>query len=208
MNLQGLDYEHDPNAELMLLISTRINQLIKEKHLETQDIANATGISISSINSIRKGKGNPTLAIILKLARFFGKSISFFLEPSASDIDSEKVSHLKVYPNTVTDLAKSEPLYCLTVKKERYPCANFAIKIDDDTLLPMFRQGTIFVVTETSNAQDGEMVLLKNKNGYLIQRLHFIRNKPVFSSFTIKSEFETRDEYMIIGTIVGIIDGY
>jgi len=46
-----------------------INEILKEKNMTVEELANMSGISVSHINNIGCGQKNPTLEVVSKLAR-------------------------------------------------------------------------------------------------------------------------------------------
>lgn len=59
--------------------SDKIKDLREEKGLSQMGLANATGISQSSIARWELGKSEPTASALITLSKFFGESIDYIL---------------------------------------------------------------------------------------------------------------------------------
>lgn len=77
--------------------SNRIAKLRKEKGLTLQQVADAIGVGNNTISRYENGKREPNLATWLKLANFFGVSVSYIT--GASDEPSKNSGRLKSVRN-------------------------------------------------------------------------------------------------------------
>jgi putative transcriptional regulator len=56
-------------------LNNRLRVLRAEKAISQQVLADEVGISRQTVNSIERGKFNPSVATALKMARYFGVSV-------------------------------------------------------------------------------------------------------------------------------------
>ncbi len=56
-------------------LNNRLRVLRAEKAISQQALADEVGISRQTVNSIERGKFNPSVATALKMARYFGVSV-------------------------------------------------------------------------------------------------------------------------------------
>src|SRR5471030_2128616 len=66
-------------------IGKNISFLMRKKGIDSAALSAFTGLGIATINSMRRSVGNPTLATIITMAKFFEVSLS-----ELTEIDLEK----------------------------------------------------------------------------------------------------------------------
>ena len=60
----------------------RIEALRRERGIRQEDLAQALGVSRQTIISLEKGKYNPSLALALRLARYFSMPVEAIFDDS------------------------------------------------------------------------------------------------------------------------------
>ena len=63
-------------------MTNRIEALRKERGIRQEDLAQALGVSRQTIISLEKGKYNPSLALALRLARYFAMPVEAIFDDS------------------------------------------------------------------------------------------------------------------------------
>ena len=63
-------------------ITNRIEALRRERGIRQEDLAQALGVSRQTIISLEKGKYNPSLALALRLARYFTMPVEAIFDDS------------------------------------------------------------------------------------------------------------------------------
>ena len=63
-------------------MKNRLEALRKERGIRQEDLAQALGVSRQTVISLEKGKYNPSLALALKLARYFALRIEDIFDDS------------------------------------------------------------------------------------------------------------------------------
>ena len=56
-------------------MQNNINEIRKTLNLSQEDLANKTGVSRQTINSIENGKFDPSLSLLFKLIKVLGKNL-------------------------------------------------------------------------------------------------------------------------------------
>jgi len=71
----------DANAQIpeIATFAKTLNQLLIEKHVHQEDLAQALGISTGSISSYRNGKKEPRLSMIVKIANYLGADCHYLM---------------------------------------------------------------------------------------------------------------------------------
>ena len=75
-----------------MALAERMNQLRLKKGESLQDVATAAGVSKAHIWELEKGRaGNPSMALVTRLADHFGVSVAYLIgeDPAAPDADVE-----------------------------------------------------------------------------------------------------------------------
>lgn len=67
----------DPNIKL--IVGQAIAEAREEKGMSQRDLSSASGVMQADISKIEKGKGNPTLTTLQKIAKSLGKTVASFL---------------------------------------------------------------------------------------------------------------------------------
>ena len=70
----GIDF-----GGLVMSFSDRIIQLKKERKLLQKDIASSIGLSLRAYQYYEKGKKEPTLSVLLRLADYFDVSLDYLV---------------------------------------------------------------------------------------------------------------------------------
>ncbi|HET7034043.1 MAG TPA: helix-turn-helix transcriptional regulator [Thermomicrobiaceae bacterium] len=78
-----------PPNETRQRIGPAIRTLRQEHHLSLSDLAQQTGISVSYLSRLEKGKSVPSFTLLYRLAQVLGVDIGFFVETekTATEID-------------------------------------------------------------------------------------------------------------------------
>ena len=63
-------------------MTNRIEALRRERGIRQEDLAQALGVSRQTIFSLEKGKYNPSLALALRLARYFEMPVEAIFDDS------------------------------------------------------------------------------------------------------------------------------
>ena len=63
-------------------MTNRIEALRRERGIRQEDLAQALGVSRQTITSLEKGKYNPSLALALRLARYFAMPVEAIFDDS------------------------------------------------------------------------------------------------------------------------------
>lgn len=63
-------------------MTNRIEALRRERGIRQEDLAQALGVSRQTIISLEKGKYNPSLALALRLARYFSMPVEAIFDDS------------------------------------------------------------------------------------------------------------------------------
>ena len=63
-------------------MTNRIEALRRERGIRQEDLAQALGVSRQTIISLEKGKDNPSLALALRLARYFAMPVEAIFDDS------------------------------------------------------------------------------------------------------------------------------
>ncbi|HEY0209455.1 XRE family transcriptional regulator [Acerihabitans sp.] len=213
IGLKNLNGEH----EALLTIGKNLVYLMSKRGIDSTELSTLTGLGTATINSMRRGIGNPTLITIVALAQFFEVSLSEFTD---IDIERQEITQKKIktlplikfnglnafldeildtYDTYTTELCVFENNDC------------FAININNDSLYPQFSSGTICIVKRDNLPNDGDIVLVKINNSTPCFRRVFIEDAGYF--FTAVSIYQdvvpsAYKCFSIVGVIIKIIRNF
>ncbi len=194
----------------MMILAENLNRFMLERKIDSKILHQATGISVSAINALRRGEGNPTLTTMLELAKFFNCSIDALVGLDKNDT------------GVVRNLSKTIPVYGLTDSVNRFTdsiieyiaenCGAhqehdlFAIKIHNSVYAPFFEKGSYFIVSKTIKYSDGDIVLVNIKGNVIVRKIFTTNAGQVkFFSISIQPEISQYEAFELVGVVIKII---
>lgn len=202
------------NVDISLL-SINLSWLMQNKAIDSAFLSENTGIAVTTINSLKRGIGNPTYSTLVSLGSFFNISVSQLteidlsgnkkIEQNLSDIPLLSFNELSNYLTF-----KKKGRESITIRIEN-PENCFAIKINTSSMSPFFEKGSIFVVNTTIFPQDGDIVLVQFSEQTPCFRKVFIEGSSYFFKPVSESLLETSlksESYTIHGVVVTAIQNF
>ena len=187
-------------------LASNLTNLMRDKDIDTKELSALTGISISLLNALKRGDGNPTLGTLITLANFFDVTIDTLILSDARK--SQTIMIIPVYAlQTAHAINQYQPLKNIHLKIEddnsKLSCA---IQIDNSSLMPFFDKGSIFLISNDKKYTDGDLVLVRiNQESNVFRRI-FIKNKGLlFQYISLNADPHTYDAYEIIGVVIKVI---
>ncbi|WP_410013016.1 S24 family peptidase [Sodalis sp. RH24] len=210
IDLKNQNGEH----EALLTIGKNLVYLMSTRNVDSTELSTLTGLGTATINSMRRGIGNPTLATIVALAQFFEVSLSEFTD---INIERQAISHKKI--KTLPLIKLNELNIFLDNVLDTYDTYTtelcvfgnndcFAININNDSLYPQFSSGTICIVKKDNTPHDGDIVLVKINNCTPCFRRVFIEDTGyLFTAVSIDQDLvpSAYKSYSIVGIIIKTI---
>lgn len=194
------------NEELSA-IGKNLSALMLKKNVETKTLSAFTGISVSLLNALKRGKGNPTLGTLITLANYFDVSVDELMS-SKKIATHEAVKIIPVYSlQDVHNLnaVKSQQNIYLQIT-DAQDGKMFAVVANNSSMLPFFDKGSTFVISADKKYTDGDIVLVRINNERNVLRKVFLVNKGLlFQTISIGAESLAYDHYQVIGTVTKVI---
>ncbi|WP_233420509.1 helix-turn-helix domain-containing protein [Xenorhabdus nematophila] len=73
-------------------IAQHIDFIMKKRNIDSQTLSKLTGLGIATINSLKRGVGNPTISTISSIADIFGVNIGEITDSKLSELtESEEI---------------------------------------------------------------------------------------------------------------------
>lgn len=175
-----------PNEADIEILAGNLRSLMSKLNIDSAELCKKTGIALTTINGLKRGAGNPTLSTLHQLAEFFDVSIGQLTEKNLSVI--RKATRI-VYeiPLLVLDelpeFLKNKNKYKSTISTELdswKPNKYYAIKINNNAMVPLFEKGSIFVITQDIHIHDGDIVLVQFDRHPPCFRKVFIEGRSYF----------------------------
>lgn len=170
----------------------------------------ATDISVTAINSLKRGEGNPTLGTLLELSHFFKISLDELVgKTPEDDYDSEKeISRIPVYSlSTVTDKDSAAPSGFIKLSCPNYDDQSlFAVEIHNSSMLPFFEKGSVFIISPDLRFTDGDIVLIEPENkSPCLRRAYCTGEILQFHYINLNNQPHTYNNFRVLGTVIKII---
>ncbi|AWY20090.1 LexA family transcriptional regulator [Moraxella bovis] len=152
----------------------RVEQLMKQKQVDLNDVADATGISYEMVRRYKDGIAKPREKGMQKLADYFGVSIAYmgfgnegFQSNGFVDGVAKKVREIPVLTwvqagifNETGELEydRTEPAY-----DDDYPDDVYWIRVKGDSMEPRFFQGDLLLIDPNRQAKGGDFVIAREE---------------------------------------------
>ncbi len=191
----------------LIALAENLNKLMFEKGVDVKTLNLSTGISISAINALKRGVGNPTLGTLLELAKFFNTSIDQLIgfpnQPRSFD-------SIRVPIYNITDVEhrnKEKIIEYIIVSCESFEEHDiFGVKIHNNAMLPFFEKGSLFILSADLNYSDGDVVLINLPNNKAFFRKIFnIGDRIQFNYISAEPSPHSYDQFKVIGVVIKVI---
>ena len=204
------------DESLYIRIGERIRQA---RGTEPQEgLANHLGYSIAQISRIESGKRRISLEDLRKVAEYFRKPLSYFiddldglkLDPKFSEVmTAMDLTVLPVYGNVNAGhpaFVMERPEEYVTVPRDIVGQSRFAIRVRGDSMIGLdIRDGDLLFVRPQDDADDGDIVVARvNGEEYTVKRLRKRHGKPpVLESANPDYPLIVGEDVRIVGKVVG-----
>lgn len=210
MQLKNNIMKKRPNISLKIL-GKNVCYLMHKLGVDAQILSEKTGVGIATINNLKKGAGNPTVATLSAVADFFNVSAGSLMD---SDLASTSAENERVKSIPLINFGELDSfLGKKSVKKKFYTTevdnpqdeTLFAVEMTTNALLPEIEKGTICIISLSEKYCDGDVVLLNIRGSHLCFRRIFIGDtdyKFLNISIEINTQIIEYADYEIIGVLV------
>ncbi|CAM3492025.1 hypothetical protein XNC1_0528 [Xenorhabdus nematophila ATCC 19061] len=91
--MQESNNKKTTEADILLSnIAQDIDFIMKKRNIDSQTLSKLTGLGIATINSLKRGVGNPTISTISSIADIFGVNIGEITDSKLSELtESEEI---------------------------------------------------------------------------------------------------------------------
>jgi SOS-response transcriptional repressor LexA len=208
---------HKHEHEALVTIGKNITYLMLKKGIDSAHLSAVSGLGTATINSMRRGTGNPTLATIVSMAQFLEVSLS---ELTEIDLEKQANSHKRIKTIPLINLNEINEFFDKTLEiYDTYTTeidiseksGFFAITINNDSLYPQFSSGTICIVTIDDSPIDGDIVLVKiNNHAPCFRRIYIEDSGFLFTTVSLEQDAvpSTYKCYAIVGILVKTIKSF
>jgi SOS-response transcriptional repressor LexA len=199
------------------ILANNLRTLMHTFSIDSSELSKKTGIALTTINSLKKGAGNPTLSTLQQLAEFFDISIGQLTEKNITTTGKfPRLVH--EIPLLVLDdlpeFLKNQNKYKNTISTELdswTPNKCYAIKVINNAMSPLFEKGSIFVITQDVCVHDGDIVLVQFDKHPPCFRKVFIEGKSYFFkpiSEIISGDLVKASDFTIHGIVIKAIQHF
>jgi SOS-response transcriptional repressor LexA len=203
------------NVDISLL-SNNLCWLMKNKSIDSAFLSENTGIALTTINSLKRGVGNPTYSTLVTLSNFFNVSVSQLTEINlTNDVKLEAKLH-EIPLLTFSELndflyKKKHAKNFISIEIEHDSEKCFAIKINTNAMSPFFEKGSIFVINTLISPQDGDIILVQFSDQHPCFRKVFIEGNSYFFKPISDVLLDTTpkiEKYTVYGVVVTAIQNF
>ncbi|PHM57438.1 helix-turn-helix domain-containing protein [Xenorhabdus hominickii] len=195
---------------LLSNIAQNIDFLMKKNNIDSQSLSQLTGLGIATINSLKRGVGNPTIATISSIADVFGVNVGEITDNKLfeSNENQEIISSIPLIRYDELDGYASGKvvntnLYKLSIQED-HEGSLFAVEFSNNLLSPYFDSNTIAIVSKTESFCDSDVVLVKIKDAPICFRQIFVGESGIYFSI-LGIEHERKMTFTQNYTIIGVV---
>ncbi|MDC9597534.1 helix-turn-helix domain-containing protein [Xenorhabdus anantnagensis] len=210
--MQELNNKKSTEADTLLSnIAQNIDFLMKKNNIDPQTLSRLTGLGIATINSLRRGVGNPTIATISSIADVFGVNLGEITDNKLykSNENEEIISTIPLIrygdlDSYIAGKTVNTNLYKISINSH-HEYSLFAVEFSNNLLSPYFDSNTVAIVSKTESFCDSDVVLVKIKDAPICFRQIFVGESGIyFSILGIENEPKTilTHNYTIIGVVI------
>lgn len=214
------------NKEIM---AKNIAKYMEKAGVDRNKLSADLGISYTTITDWIKGKTYPRIDKIELLANYFGVSKSDLVEDAVSDISTiynqlDQKRQAKVYNFAEYQLREQNKRPKITIEIRGYVSAgtgewledeivdevsyegmipehDFAVKVNGDSMLPLFEDGQVIFIKGTSDVRDGQIIVCRVNNEAFVKKLSGNKLVSLNKKYEDISISDT-DDFKIYGVVV------
>lgn len=172
------------------ILSDNILGLMKKNKITITELSNATGIAEITINKLRNGQNNnPTISTLMEIANFFKITVNELL--------GSNIKNLIILHEDGTELSQKLPI-------DELHDAEFAIKITHNNYSE-FQKNTILLISNKVNVKNGDYMIVKSSNGFVVCRAIIEPNVILGESLSRKENVYKIELNNLSGVVIGAL---
>lgn len=197
----------DTSLEVLMTIADNLNRLMVEKDIDTKALSLSTEISISAINAIKRGDGNPTLSTLTRIAHFLGVTLETLIGTQNEDVINDKATLIPIYHIADAEQQDKKGIieYTTTECSQYEHHKLLGIRLHNNAMSPYFEKGSIFIICPDLNYTDGDVVLVKVEEKVFFRRIYTHGNIVHFQFIGLESSPQVYENFKIIGLVIKVI---
>lgn len=215
----------------MSVFSEELDKLLKKFDMSNEELGEKVGVNRTTVSRWRSGERSPKIEKLPEIASVFNVDPRTFIGelPEQNTIETiynqlEPSRQAKVYNFAEYQLREQNKLPKITIEIRGYVSAgtgewledeivdevsyegvipehDFAVKVNGDSMLPLFEDGQVIFIKSTSDVRDGQIIVCRVNNEAFVKKLS--GNKLV----SLNKKYEDilicdTDDFKIYGVVV------
>ena len=188
------------------MIGKMIAKVRKERRMTKTELARLTGINIGHLTHIEKAERNPSHKALKNICKALNIPYQQIMYTYDKPLNEEQASYNFVEHIAYNRVPKIEDISSFVECPPSIPSANFAIKIKDAAMEPIFKANE-YVFVELNSLLENKDIGIFSLNGKILIRRFFSKQGAItlkadnasFDNIKIKEN----DEFYIIGKVLG-----
>ena len=188
------------------MIGNMISMIRKEKGITKTELSQITGINIGHLTHIEKGERNPSHKALYSICEALDVPFEELLHTydKTLTIEHERYNYLKYVPYNKVPVFSD--LDDFTICPSKYTNASFAYKVPDNSMEPIFNEGSNVFVEIAGLLENKDYGLFKVDKKFLIRKLLYRKNGLILRAENKELKLEDIQvsevkEFEIIGKI-------
>lgn len=204
----------EENGMSLKTIGENLTYLMRMHGIDGSRLSSETGIGIATINNLRKGVGNPTIATLASIGEFFSVKVGELTDKDLS-VTGETKHNVRSLPlisysdveRFLANMIRTADTYTTEVD-DMTDDSLFVVEIANNSLSPELDRGTYCVISLKEPFCDGDIVLVKLKNYPICLRRVFVSDGDLlFTNISLDSDSSVKSysDYAIVGVLLKTI---
>jgi len=188
------------------MIGEMIGKVRKERRMSKTELARLTGINIGHLTHIEKGERNPSHKALKNICRALNVPYQQIMYTYGKSLNEEQASYGLIEHIAHNRVPAIDNITSFVECPASIPSANFALKVKDASMEPVFKANDYIFVELNSLLDEKEIGVFALNDKILVRRfsskqgaITLKADNAKFESVKVKEE----DEFYIIGKVLG-----
>lgn len=191
-------------------LAKNLAKLMIDKGINTKMLNSLTGISVTAINALKRGQGNPTLGTLLELSKVFNLTLDELVGdlPDSNKSAGQELVNIPIYNINQFPLSSNSVCngYIKLAHSEHNESNLFAVEITNNALQPLYEKGSLFVISSSQNYTDGDILLIiKDDRKPCLRKIYMTGDVPTFHYLSLEAQPHSFKHFEILGVVIKII---
>jgi transcriptional regulator with XRE-family HTH domain len=194
-------------------LSSNIDFLLRKEKLDVKNLSLLTGIPAPSISRLKKEGVNPTLSTLKPISDYFEVDMESLVYTDLSNENAQfrKDEQLSIPILSLDGFNLDSPTVLEHISLSGIEASHniVGVRVNSESLKPIFRKNTIAIIDTTITAQEGDYVLcaFNQHSPVVFRQVFFEGEKKLFRPIgNVLHDGQLETDYTIVGVVIKAVD--